>query len=114
MLSWFWMLKRKLSEAMKYTHTMVKNTGIDPIKFAQKAQDLGAGEIIINSIDNDGMMKGFDTKIVDKIRQVVTIPITVLGGAGSLDDIKKVIQAYGIIGVSAGSLFVFKESLRQC
>jgi cyclase len=54
------------------------------------------------------MMKGFDMNIIDKIRQVVTIPITVLGGAGSLNDIKKVIQEYGIIGVAAGSLFVFK------
>ena len=95
-----------------YTHNGKKNTGIDPIKFAQKAQNLGAGEIIINSIDNDGMMKGFDMKIVDKIRQVVTIPITILGGAGSLNDVKKVIQEYGIIGVSAGSLFVFKGVLK--
>ena len=91
-----------------YTHNGKKNTGINPIKFAQKAQDLGAGEIVINSIDNDGMMKGFDTNIIDKIRQVVTIPITVLGGAGSLVDIKEIIHKYGIIGVAAGSFFVFK------
>ncbi len=91
-----------------YTHNGKKSSGIDPIKFAQKAQDSGAGEIIINSIDNDGMMKGFDMNLIDKIRQVITIPITVLGGAGSLNDIKKVIQEYGIIGVAAGSLFVFK------
>ena len=76
------------------------------------AQEIGFGEIVINSIDNDGMMKGFDMKIVDKIRQVVTIPITLLGGAGSLNDIKEVIQKYGIIGVAAGSLFVFKGALK--
>ena len=91
-----------------YTHNGKKNTAINPIKFAQKAQDLGAGEIVINSIDNDGMMKGFDTNIINKIRQVVTIPLTVLGGAGSLVDIKEIIHKHGIIGVAAGSLFVFK------
>ena len=91
-----------------YTHNGKKSSGIDPIEFAQKAQDLGAGEIIINSIDNDGTMKGFELNLIDKIRQVITIPITILGGAGSLNDIEKVIQKYGIIGVAAGSLFVFK------
>ena len=91
-----------------YTHNGKKSTGIDPVSFAVKAQELGAGEIIINSIDQDGMMKGYDMKIISKIRKVVTIPITVLGGAGTIDDIKKVIKKYGIIGVSAGSLFVFK------
>tara|TARA_B100001287_G_C22651590_1_gene515476 strand:- start:686 stop:1465 length:780 start_codon:yes stop_codon:yes gene_type:complete len=91
-----------------YTHNGKKKTGINPIKFAQKAQDLGAGEVIVNSIDNDGMMKGFDMNLLNEIRQVLSIPITVLGGAGSLNDIKKIIQEYGIIGVAAGSLFVFK------
>ena len=91
-----------------YTHNGKKSTGIDPVSFAVKAQELGAGEIIINSIDKDGTMKGYDMKIISKIRKVVTIPITVLGGAGTIDDIKKVIKKYGIIGVSAGSLFVFK------
>ena len=54
------------------------------------------------------MMKGFDMNIISKIREVVTIPITVLGGAGNINDIKNVINKYGIIGVAAGSLFVFK------
>ena len=90
------------------THNGKKKTGKDPVEFAKQVQKLGAGEIVINSIDNDGVMKGFDFTIIDKIRQAVTIPITVLGGAGSLDDISKVIEKYKIIGVSAGSLFVFK------
>ena len=90
-----------------YTHNGKKSTGLNPIKFAIKAQELGAGEIIINSIDKDGTMKGFDMDIISKIREVVTIPITVLGGAGNINDIKKVIKKHGIIGVAAGSLFVF-------
>ena len=90
------------------THNGKKKTGKDPVEFAIQVQKLGAGEIVLNSIDNDGVMKGFDFTIIDKIRQAVSIPMTVLGGAGSLEDISKVIEKHKIIGVSAGSLFVFK------
>ncbi len=91
-----------------YTHNGKKSTGINPFKFAEEAQKLGAGEIIINSIDQDGVMKGYDMGLIDKVREKISLPLTVLGGAGSLDDIKKVIDKHGIIGVAAGSLFVFK------
>ncbi len=102
-------IKKKLLGGYEiYTHNGKKSTGINPITFAVKAQELGAGEIIINSIDQDGMMKGFDMSIISKIREITTIPFTVLGGAGNINDIKKVIQKHGIIGVAAGSLFVFK------
>lgn len=84
------------------------NTGIDPIEFAQQMENLGAGEIVINSIDKDGCMKGYDHNIVQMIRSVITLPMTVLGGAGSLSDIGQLIKKFGIIGASAGSLFVFK------
>jgi cyclase len=83
-------------------------TGINPMDFAIKAQDLGAGEVIVNSIDRDGTMKGFDLELINKISSGIKSPLTVLGGAGSLSDIKKVINSHGIIGVAAGSLFVFK------
>lgn len=107
-------VKRKLFSAKYeiFTHNAKKSTGIEPIIFAKKMQDLGAGEIIINSIDNDGMMTGFDLELIEKIRNQISIPLTVSGGAGSLDDIGKVIQKHGIIGVSAGSLFVFKGKYR--
>ena len=102
-------IKKKLLGGYEmYTHNGKQSTGIDPITFAVKAQELGAGEIIINSIDQDGMMKGFEMNLISKIREIVTIPVTVLGGAGNINDIKKVIQKHGIIGVAAGSLFVFK------
>jgi imidazole glycerol-phosphate synthase subunit HisF len=91
-----------------YTHNGKKNTGKNPFEFAKLMEENGAGEIIINSIDHDGMMKGYDMNLIDKIRESVSLPITVLGGAGSLDDIKTVIQKHKIIGVAAGSLFVFK------
>lgn len=91
-----------------FTHNGLKATGKNPVELAVKMEELGAGEIVINSIDNDGVMKGFDLPLIDTIRDCINVPLTVLGGAGSLDDVKKLIQHYGAIGVAAGSLFVFK------
>ena len=102
-------VKKKLFGGYEvYTHNGKKSTGINPFKFAEEAQKLGAGEIIINSIDQDGVMKGYDMGLIDKVREKISLPLTVLGGAGSLSDIKQVIDKHGIIGVAAGSLFVFK------
>ena len=102
-------VKKKLFGGYEvYTHNGKKTTGINPFDFAAKAQELGAGEILINSIDQDGLMKGYDLTLIDKVRERITLPLTVLGGAGSLSDIKKVIDKHRIIGVAAGSLFVFK------
>lgn len=85
-----------------------KLTGLNPADFARKAEDLGAGEIILNSIDNDGVMKGYDIKMLDQVARNLKIPITILGGAGSISDLKEVIDKHGIIGLAAGSLFIFK------
>lgn len=91
-----------------YTHNGKKNININPIDFAIKMEKEGAGEIVINSIDNDGVMKGYDLDLIEKIRNSISLPLTVLGGAGDLKDIGGLIQKYGIIGAAAGSLFVFK------
>jgi cyclase len=102
-------VKKKLLGGYEiYTHNGKKSTGINPVKFAKELELLGAGEIIINSIDQDGVMKGYDMNLIDKITETISIPITVLGGAGSISDLEKVIERHGVIGVSAGSLFVFK------
>jgi cyclase len=67
---------------------------------------------VVNSIDRDGTMKGYDYALIDQVRDAVHLPITVLGGAGSLDEIAALIQRYGIVGAAAGSLFVFKGKYR--
>lgn len=100
--------KKMLGGHEIYTHNGKKSTGKNPVEVAVKMQELGAGEIVINSIDQDGMMKGYDLAIVEKIRKAISLPLTVLGGAGSLQDIGKLIKQYDIIGAAAGSLFVFK------
>ncbi|MEY8214553.1 MAG: AglZ/HisF2 family acetamidino modification protein [Colwellia sp.] len=100
--------KRFSSKYEVWSHNATKNTGKCPIEFAQQLESLGVGEIIINSISNDGVMKGYDLDIIGKIRDKISVPMTVLGGAGSKDDIKALINKFGIIGAAAGSLFVFK------
>lgn len=91
-----------------WTQNGSKNSGKDAVEFSKLVESLGAGEIVVNSIDNDGVMKGYDINLVEKIRSTVHLPITVLGGAGKLEDIGELINKFGIIGASAGSLFVFK------
>ncbi len=101
--------KRKVTGKYElYTHNGTKATGLNPVSFAKEMQRRGAGEIVVNFIDNDGMMQGYDMKLIESVKKEITIPLTVLGGAGSLDDIGSVINRFGIIGVAAGSLFVFK------
>jgi cyclase len=102
-------VKKKLFGGYEvYTHNGKKATGINPIKFAQELEALGVGELVINSIDQDGIMKGYDLNLIDKVVENITIPVTVQGGAGSLKDIETVIEKNGVIGVAAGSLFVFR------
>jgi len=88
------------------------NTKICPFEFARDAERLGVGEIVINSIDNDGVMKGYDLEFIRKFNSGTGVPVTVLGGAGSLEDITCLIEQNGIIGAAAGSLFVFKGKYR--
>ena len=102
-------VKKKLFGGYElYTHNGKKASGKSPFEYAARMEELGAGEIVVNSIDQDGMMKGYDMNLVEKIRKSITLPLTVLGGAGSLADIGKLISGYGVIGAAAGSLFVFK------
>jgi len=91
-----------------HTHNGKINTKIDPVEFSKNIQNMNAGEIVINSIDFDGTMKGYDMDLVKKIRDSITIPLTVLGGAGSMQDIMNLISKNNIIGAAAGSLFVYK------
>ncbi len=95
-----------------HTHNGTKNTGIELDDIILKIQESGAGEIVINSIDNDGMMSGYDTKLAKKLKKIVSIPLTIIGGAGRYEDLKDLINSCGIIGAAAGSLFVFKGVYR--
>jgi cyclase len=95
-----------------WTHNGKVNTHKHPVEFAQELENLGAGEVVLNSIDHDGVMKGYDLGLVEKVRVATTVPLSVVGGAGSLDDLAGLISKFGIIGAVAGSLFVFKGSYK--
>jgi cyclase len=102
-------IKKKLLGGYEvYINNGKKATGKNPFELVNQLEKLGAGEIVINSIDLDGTMKGYDLNLAEKIRAITHLPLTILGGAGSLEDIGQLISKFGIIGASAGSLFVFK------
>jgi cyclase len=106
---------RKASPGTGYsvwTHNGNRATGQRPFALARHMQDLGAGEIVVNNIDCDGVMKGYDVELATQVRAATSLPLTVMGGAGSLNDIAKLVQTFGIIGAAAGSLFVFKGVYR--
>lgn len=84
----------------------------DVLDFCHQAVEYGAGEIVINCIDRDGEMKGYDLELARSVRQRVSCPLTFLGGAGSADDMQNLIDTVGVVGAAAGSLFVFKGAYR--
>ena len=83
-----------------------KRTKMKPVDFAIKMQELGAGEIIINSIDREGSGKGFDVALIEQISAAVEIPVVASGGAASLAHFSEAVQR-GASAVAAGSMFVF-------
>ena len=95
-----------------WTHNARRKTGRLAPDAIREAEGLGAGEILVNSIDNDGKMKGYDLVLAKAVRNATRLPMTILGGAGSLADIGQLFGACGVIGAAAGSLFVFKGPFR--
>jgi len=86
-----------------------KDTGLDLIDWAKKAVSLGAGEILLTSIDREGMMKGYDLDCIKKVSEAVNIPVIANGGAGTREDCVRAIKA-GASAAAASSLFHFSDS----
>lgn len=86
-----------------------KNTKKDPVSYAKQMEELGAGELFINSIERDGMMTGYDLEMVEKITESVSIPVIACGGASGLDDFNAVLSKAGASAAAAGSIFVFQS-----
>ena len=98
----------------KSNYVFIKNgrelTQYNPVTLAKMAEEMGAGEIIIQSITNDGTMRGYDIELIKSISNAVTIPTVALGGAGSIDDFKNAFQDGLVNGIAAGSFFVYQGS----
>lgn len=83
---------------------------VSPVEWAKEAQDLGAGEIFLNSIDRDGSGNGYDLEIIEAVSKAVRIPVIACGGAGSFDDFIEVFQKTVASAVAAGNIFNFTEN----
>ena len=89
-----------------------KNTKLDPIDFIKKVGTLGVGEIVINSVDNDGIMEGYDIEFLKEVKSNTNVPIIALGGAGNLSHLKEVFENSNIDAVACGSMFVYQGALK--
>lgn len=89
-----------------------KRSGMDPVKCALLMQERGAGELLVNSIDLDGTMGGYDLELVRQVTEAVTVPVVACGGAGSIEDLAAVLHEGGASAAAAGSLFVFQGKYR--
>jgi cyclase len=104
---------RKNSEGHLYeyevtTHNAKRAYSINPLLLAKQFEDCGAGEIVINFVDRDGHMQGYDLEAALIFKQAIKIPITFLGGVGQHLDLENLFSKVGIAGAAVGSLFVFK------
>jgi cyclase len=92
-----------------FTHGGRKTTGMGAVEWAERAVALGAGEIVLNSIDADGTKQGFDIEITRSVSRAVGVPVVASGGAGSLDHMADVLEAGEADAVLAASIFHFGE-----
>jgi imidazole glycerol-phosphate synthase subunit HisF len=90
-----------------YSHGGTRARDIEPVAHAIKMQEFGAGEILLNSIDQDGVMQGYDTKLLKQVTGAVSIPVIACGGAGSIEHFVNAVNEGGASAVAAGSMFVF-------
>lgn len=91
-----------------YDHCKKKSVKISPVEFAKKVEGLGAGELLINSVDKDGTMDGFDINLIKLVTDAVNIPVIACGGAGKMEHLKEAVRLGGASAVAAGSMFVFQ------
>jgi len=98
--------KNWLGKYNAYTHSGKVKAELDPVALARLAEKMGAGEIIVNSISNDGLMKGYDLELIKQISEAVQIPVIACGGAGNLDHLRAASNA-GAHALAAGSMFVY-------
>jgi cyclase len=104
--------KNLLGKYEVYTRCGQMKLGLDPIKHAIDMEKMGAGEILINSIDRDGTMQGYDIELTRKVADAVSVPVVACGGAGNLNHVAEVIKDGHASAAAAGSMFVFQGPLR--
>jgi cyclase len=104
--------KNLLGNYAAYTNNGTQKHKMSPDTIAKSAVEAGAGEIIIQSIDREGTMKGYDIDLIKLVSKSVNVPVVASGGAGNLDHLREAIIMGGASAVTAGSMFVFKGKHR--
>lgn len=99
--------KKGLGNYEVCTHSGTKSTNLEPLEWAIKAAELGAGEILFNCIDRDGTMEGYDIKTLAQITAAVNVPVIACGGAGIVEHLAEAVYEGNASAVAAGSMFVF-------
>jgi cyclase len=92
-----------------YTHCGTRATGVDPVDLATRAEQLGAGEILLTSIDRDGTMQGYDVEATRRVSRAVSVPVIAAGGAGTYADMAEVLREGEASDVAAASIFHFTQ-----
>lgn len=92
-----------------YVRSGTAPTGSDPVRIAREVEDLGAGEIVLQSIDRDGTMQGYDVELIRRVSEAVSIPVVASGGAGSYEHMAAAIEEGGASAVAAAAIFHFTE-----
>lgn len=90
------------------THGGIRNTGREPVEYATAMARQGAGEILLNSVDRDGAMTGYDLDLIHQVANAVDVPVVACGGAGSAADLGRAVREGGAAAAAAGSIFVFQ------
>lgn len=91
-----------------YSHGGRRATGRSPVEWATMAEKMGAGEILLTSINRDGTMEGYDLELIKQITRMVNIPVIACGGAGEITDFEKAVKEGGASAVAAGSMVVYQ------
>lgn len=104
--------KKFLGGVQTWTVNGSKASGRTPIAWAQELEQLGAGELIVQSIERDGTMEGYDLSLIRNVSEAVSIPVVALGGAGKLNDMEQAFTEGKATGLAAGSLFVYQGSMK--
>lgn len=90
-----------------YSQSGQRGGKLDPAAFARKMEEMGAGELVIHSIDRDGTMSGYDLELIKAVSSAVRIPVIACGGAATVDDLGRAVKEGGASAAAAGSMFVF-------
>lgn len=101
--------KNSLGKYEVYIKNGKEPTGLDPVEWAEEAERLGAGEILLTSIDQEGTLQGYDFPLIESVAKKVSIPVIANGGAGKLEDFYEAIMKGGVSAVAAASIFHFTD-----